>query len=535
VKGEKLNKTAFFSLISTISIPLASAQDTIGGGTTLEESLVQFANDLLIYEISSASGFVLYFIAPVAGFYFIQKNMLSFGFELFEERIDRHSYGRRDDDIPNGIKGLSIVTAFITTQMLGAFSAGILLATGLISILLAVIMQLGLLDGIELGGGGGNTPRTTNNGNNNAAQNTQNTNGNNGTSTNWNQLAQDVGGIASEINKMNSSGSSSGNNRGPERSMDNALDMMKRIQDKSGKGKILDTIEKDAVVLNDAIVEAENAINDGKIEINSVHDLKKRVDQLLADLHKFKNIAEASGSSERDIAKLEQELKNNNRPIGQQVQKIRKDLEKIKDAEKNELSHLEDEIDELVYAAELYAMILGFVGRLPKPLDKFTSDDRMMKSFIKRGVKRGILDKPPGAGKVVNFGTPYQNYARELKKSLNKLDGELGDINANIKRAEKLLEQELKIDKSEISQMKTAIEKVNKSGELVDQIEQEINSSGSIDSSSDISKNLISDLNYVKSELSSIKSELQQLETRMGSDTEYESKMSQKLRDIYQK
>lgn len=532
MNSQKGRKFMFLGLASLSFLPRTAA--AIGRDTGIEASLVRFANNILLFEVSSATDVLIYFIAPIAGFYFIQKNMLSYGFEMFEERIDRSSYHRTDDDIPNGIKGLSIVTSFITVQFLGMFGAGILFATAIISVVLGAIMQLGLLEG--LGGGGSSSSSSSSTRSTSSSNNTQpqgGSSGGGGSSTDWGSLIESTGNAINNLSSA-SNNSSSSSNRGPERSMDNALDMLERMKQKTSSGmSIHDILEKDAKTFNDAIDDAEQAINDGEVEMNSTHDLKKRCSQLVSDLMKFKNKTGSSNPKPQEIAQLEQDLNNKNRPLDQQAQKIAQDINRIKEAENSQLSHLEDEIDELHDAAELYAMLLGFVGRLPKPLDDFQSSQKLQKNFIKRGVKRGVIPKPAGAGKVVQFGQPYQQLANQLSNSLSQLEGELNDINHNINRAESLLEDEIKISKNEIKDIEASIESINKSGNLIDQVRSNITSSGNLDKNG-VCQSLWNDLDYIENELDGVSSELSQLKTRMGGDSEYESKMAEELRDIYQ-
>lgn len=454
MKSEKLKKTIFFSLISTISIPLASAQSSIGGGTSLEESLVQFANDLLIYEITSASGFVLYFLAPVAGFYFIQKNMLSFGFELFEERVGRHSFGNRHEDIPNGIKGLSIVTAFITTQMLGAFSAGILLATGLISIVLAIIMQLGLLEGIELGGGGGNTPtNTTTTGdtqNTSPPQNTQ-TQGGGGGGVNWGQIGQDVAGAVNQYNQYQQNQNND--------SLDAALDVFEPGQD------IIKLVDKEPMDFRDHVQHIKDGKKKDKSDVNSFEDISTRFDHIESEMedlkkNKFKPDVNRVSSTRSSLDwGTEAELKNfNYTELINQLQNLKGELNRLKSNQKNQATVFHDHLDESWDDIQAFIKLHQFSQNLPGGPGGVASDNELLSDLVQkasnrnqlggRSIQQGMNDFKQALNKLDNFDAAHKNIIQNLESelsdemSLNQTEGdELKRISTEEKKIVKIAQE----------------------------------------------------------------------------------------------
>lgn len=134
--GNKKSKllASVISLSAYISSVSAQGFSVIGGSGGTEASMVEFFNEMVFYgfQVDSVAGIMLFFVAPLFGFYMINKNIFEIGFESFEERIDRSNYARTNEDLPTGLKGAALAVAFITVQVVGFLGTFmLLLITGL--------------------------------------------------------------------------------------------------------------------------------------------------------------------------------------------------------------------------------------------------------------------------------------------------------------------------------------------------------------------------------------------------------------------
>ena len=141
-------KTKLLSSLLFLS-SAASAQsldELVGSNLTLEESLVQFVNSLTSFQVGGAEEVLLYVVTPLIGFYYLILNFVTMAYENFQDEVDRPAWRNTDDSIPTGMRGFAMITSVITVLFLGTAGAGILLVTGLISLILALLMFLGLFE-----------------------------------------------------------------------------------------------------------------------------------------------------------------------------------------------------------------------------------------------------------------------------------------------------------------------------------------------------------------------------------------------------
>lgn len=166
--GNKKSKLLASALLITSYVHSVSAQglSSIGGGYgNAEATMVEFFNEMVFYgfQVDSVAGITLFFIAPLFGFYMINKNIFEIGFESFEERIDRTSYGRTNEDIPTGLKGAALAVAFITVQVVGLLGTFMLLLITGLAYTAWLLNFIGLFGDYSGGGssGGGGSPSST--------------------------------------------------------------------------------------------------------------------------------------------------------------------------------------------------------------------------------------------------------------------------------------------------------------------------------------------------------------------------------------
>lgn len=526
----KIRKSVYAAFLSVLSIPLSLAQITegsggfggIGGGvgnTGVEASLVEFANTILLFQVGSAADVLLYFVAPMAGFYFVQKNMLSYGFELFEERIDRHTYGRTDDDVPNGIKGLSIVTGFITVQMLGSLSAGILLATGLISMLLAFLMQFGLLEGgLDWGGdggghGGGNNNGGNNGGNNNNGGGGQPTQGGGGGgNVNWNQVGQTAANFANNVNQAQQNRNS--------RSIEEALEVFDSGTD------VPTLIDKEPSDFRNHVNEIRNARKGDAEDLESLEtvlDRMQNIEQKMEDMQQYatNDIQDNNDWPDSELRKQFQGWEMSDTNVINILRKIREDLQRVKEDQKNTASSLQDQLDKSWDDIQIYIKIHEFSQKLPKSPDRLANNNQLLAELAEEARDRNL------AG-----GRSQQQAKKDFRDALEKI-GQFESAHQNLlENFESELEQDLKIDKNDgedLNDISTQDEAIISTAKNVDQLLNQISpGGGGTPSQSEVENKL----GLIKGLGEQIDNEVQDIYSIVESEGKFENKSYRKLKDL---
>lgn len=132
--GRTTRKLAGLGIFSSVSASLSAAQVTGSGSSVSEEQFIELFNQILFtFEADTIADVFLFFILPIFGYYFINKNIFSVAFENFHERIGREEWRRTDDELPTGVKGLSLVVAFMTVQITGIFGTALLFITAVLA------------------------------------------------------------------------------------------------------------------------------------------------------------------------------------------------------------------------------------------------------------------------------------------------------------------------------------------------------------------------------------------------------------------
>lgn len=530
MEAGKIKQSVYLAFVSTLSVPFTSAQITegsggfggIGGGvgnTGVEASLVEFANTILLFQVGSAADVLLYFLAPIAGFYFIQKNMLSYGFELFEERIDRHTYGRTDDDVPNGIKGLSIVTGFITVQMLGMLGAGVLLATGLLSMLLAFLMQFGLLEGALSGGdgdnrGGNNTGGGNNGGNNNngggGTQNTQG--GGGGGNVNWNQVGQAAAGAVNELSQAQQNRNS--------RSIEEALEVFDSGTD------VPTLIDKEPADFRNHVNEIRNARKDDAEDLNSLEtivDRMKNIEEKMEDMQQYatNDIQDSNDWPDSEIRKQFQGWEMSDTNVPNILRKIKDDLQRVKEDQKNTASTLQDQLDHSWDDIQIYIKIHEFSQKLPKNPGGVASNNQLLSELADEARDRNL------AG-----GRSQQQAKKDFRDTLEKIDRFESAHQNLLENFESELEQDLKIDKNDgedLNDISTQDKAIISSAKNVDQLLSQIPTGGGSNPSQSLVENK---LGLIKGLGEQIDSEVQDIYSIVESEGKFENKSYKRLKDL---
>ena len=435
--SEKFRKFFYITGLYLISVPLTAAQ-TIGGNQGIEASLLEFMSTILVFEIESVQGVLLYFLAPIAGFYFIQKNMLSYGFELFEERIDRNTYGRTDDDIPNGIKGLSIITSFITVQMLGRISTSILFATALLSILLGALMQFGLLQG--LGSGSSSSSRSSrsssNNSNNTQSQSTSQPQSSGGSSVNWSQLGQTAGNFVNNVQQNRQ--------KKQNQSIKDALSVFSNGTD------VIDVIDHYPSDFSNHV----QSINNGKQGVaEDVKSVEKVLDRMEHIENEMEDLETRSANDMREAnsgglnwgadSEIRSKIDSWDNDMREQLKNLREELKRIKKDQKNVDNSLQDEIDESWDDIQVYIKIHKFAEKLPGGPGNVANDNDLMNELVNVARNRNL------AG-----GRSAGDAKNQFRSKLNNIDRWEARHRGIVQNFENELEDELEIEDTEATRLK---------------------------------------------------------------------------------
>lgn len=518
---ERLRKYFYLTGLYLVSVPLTAAQ-TIGGSPSIEESLLEFMSTILVYEIESVQGVLLYFVAPMAGFYFVQKNMLSYGFELFEERIDRNTYGRTDDDIPNGIKGLSIVTSFITVQMLGRVSPGILFATALISILLGALMQFGLLQ--EMSGGGSSSSSsssTSSSNNNNNQRSSQSQSSSSGSGVDWSKLGQTAGNFVNNVQQNQQ--------KKQNQSIKDALSVFSTGTD------VIDVIDHYPTDFRNHVQSINNGKTGVKEDVESVEQVLNRMEHIENEMNGLERLAaedlreaNSGGLDWGNDSRIHNKIDSWHNDMRDQLRNLREELRRIKKDQKNQVSTLNDEIDESWDDIQVYIKIHQFAERLPGGPGAVANDNDLLNTLV-TDARNMNLAGSRSAGDA-------KNEFRSKLKNIDKWETAHKNIVQNLEGA---LEDELKIEDTEASRLKQISsddDKIRRVAEQVKNAIEQMQSSGSLNNTNtppwtpDNVKNRMEKFKDLGKE---VDDEVQDIYSIAQQEGEFENETLKKLRELY--
>lgn len=468
--SKRFRKFFYLAGLYLVSVPFTAAQ-TIGGNQGIEASLLEFMGTILVFEIESVQGVLLYFLAPMAGFYFVQKNMLSYGFELFEERIDRNNYGRTDDDIPNGIKGLSIVTSFITVQMLGRVSPGILFATALLSILLGALMQFGLLQELS-GGGSSSSSRGSSSGgsssSNSNQRSSQSQSSSSGSGVNWSQLGQTAGNFVNNVQQNQQ--------KKQNQSIKDALSVFSSGTD------VINLVDKEPSDFRNHVQDIRSARKGDASDVNSLEEILDRMKHIENELENellnaakddLQDTTQAANSGGGGViwewgSDSEIRSKVDGWDMVAQLTNFHEELKRIKNDQKNNVGTLEDQLDASWDDIQLYIKIHQFSQKLPGGPKNVANDNDLLNTLVSEASNRNQLGGRATAQGKSDFRNVLEKIGRFEQAHKNLISDFEGE-----------LEKELKLDKNEVKDLKEISsddDKIRKASKRTKQLIEQIES-----------------------------------------------------------
>jgi hypothetical protein len=529
---QRLKKYFYLTGLYLVSVPLTAAQ-TIGGNQGIEASLLEFMSTILVFEIESVQGVLLYFLAPIAGFYFIQKNMLSYGFELFEERIDRNSYGRTDDDIPNGIKGLSIITSFITVQMLGRISTSILFATALLSILLGALMQFGLFQGLGGGSSSSSSTSTSSSSNNtNTQRSSQTQSSSSGSGVDWSKLGQTAGNFVNNVQQNQQNRQNQG--------IKDALSVFSSGTD------VIKLVDKEPSDFRNHVQDIRNARKGDASDVNSLEEIMDRMkhienelenellDAAKDDLQDTTQAANMGGGSILWEWGSDSEIRSKVDGWGMvdQLTNFNEELKRIKNDQKNNVGTLEDQLDASWDDIQVYIKIHKFAENLPGGPKNVATDNDLLNRLVSEASNRSQLNSRGTAQAKSDF-----------KAVLEKIDRFEQAHKTLISDFESELEKELKLDKTEVEDLKKISsddDKIrtaaNRTKQLIEQIESNYGGGGTpevdLSTGSPSPSQVKNQMDRIKDLGDEIDNHIQDIHSVVQTEGNFENESYKKLNDL---
>lgn len=522
----------------------ASAQsldELVGSNLTLEESLVQFVNSLTSFQVGGAEEVLLYVVTPLIGFYYLILNFVTMAYENFQDEVDRPAWRNTDDSIPTGMRGFAMITSVITVLFLGTAGAGILLATGLISLILALLMFLGLFEN-ENQGGNQQAPQQQQQQQQTPQQNQQPQN-----QTTW---ADALNAAANLFGTANNTFQ----NYQQQQQQQNANQLHESL--KYFDSDFISELEAAHNNLPDAdnyLQEAENAISNDKKACDKFRKILDRAETVEDELKDLISAASNEGAPSASPGSITYGSKpstnlydefdswystSNKRGPLFEVTKLKKQLERtVQDVPQ---STMEDDFDKLLRVLKSSTFpAMYFIYNMPFDLDDVISDSDKRKTIIQAADN---MNKHSSRG---NINTD----SSELQSALSYIRGDLNRFKDIINEAEEKSQGELKLDQSEVEQL-SRLAKDNKriqshlefllklltdtgtAGPSPSHFSQSGN--GKYDPST-VQPRIVNDLDGAYGKIQELQSEINSLEASIQSSGEHQTQFYQELEDLKSK
>ncbi len=467
----------------------ATAQ-TFGGELTVEESLIEFTNTVTTFQVETAGEVLLFIVMPIIGFYFLIKNFTSMGYETFEERIGRHDYYAKDEEIPTGMKGFSLVASATTVLTLGSISSGLLALAGVAALGLAGIIYTGLIPSRKSVSPSAPEPQPEPEPEPNQSQQQS--------FEAHKQLGEELVKTGKELEK----GYNKRNQQRQDKNFEEALryfesDMLSEINHVvSNYSKIENIISNAEDDLTDT---AKNSPDTFKSLTHRSGLISKLLDDYVSQSPATIDSFHSSTKPDRDFKKEIYNLEN-------QIKRCLKS-ESITPPD-DVFNDLLDELNFIVASAH-------FMHYCPIEMSRISSDRSEAKKVISQALNLGKVQNQSGRDEVEEL--------MRLGGWLDKRSDILKDI---IIRSERLSKREMKISQAEMNHIKKLVER---DGNIHTKLK---NMKKICSKNPNISKELSNDIVRAESKMSDIDNELASLESRVSAHGEFESQVYKKLKKL---
>lgn len=418
MESKKYKPAWILASLSTFSF-LASAQIT-GSNSNPEQQLIELFNQVMFtFEAQTTADIFLFFILPLFGFYFINKNIFEIAFENFHERIGREEWHGTNDELPTGVKGLSFVTAFMTVQILGGVGAWLLVSTAFLAFAAWAVSYMGLLNLDDLR-------------NEDVAENA------------IREVAGEEEEVEDALDDMERD-EEQGDTEAAEHDFEHALRAFE-----GSEQDLIKLIEYDEHELLRVIQEAEDAVNDSTVEKAKLSTLKQRVEDLqkrLVELSSSFN-DDADGRSLQNSSFEQTWEENNLEDINQMTEQINGHINNIKKLELKADEEVRDELDDLIRETKRVKRLAQFLDRLEHDLSRLKNDEEKLEQMVQQGKEQGVLDD--------NFVERLMGDKRKMKdlaSNLENLEQELDSVMPTLKKLIENLEGHVSIDEEDVQHL----------------------------------------------------------------------------------
>ncbi|PSG98716.1 MAG: hypothetical protein BRC29_01150 [Nanohaloarchaea archaeon SW_7_43_1] len=412
MKSKKL-KAVHISATFTLFLTKVSAQIIDSSGRPEDQLLEVFNQILLTFEAQSISEVFLFFILPLFGFYFINKNIFEIAFENFHERIDRHEWHNTDDELPTGVKGLAFVVAFMVVQITGAVGTWILVSTAALAFGAWVLSYMDLLNLDDLGGEGGNE-------------------------TVAEDVIRDAVGEGEDAIEDTEEDEDEEDVPSAENDFEHALSAFEGAEE-----DLIQLLEYDEHELLSVVQRANDAVDDTALERDKLSNFEDRMEnfqQKLINLSQSVNDdadgRSLGGSDFQDSWQnqdLDEIMSMTDQIIGHIV-----NLRKL-DVKNNE--DVRDELDDLIRETKRINRLSKFLNRLDHDLSRLSKDEQRLEQIVEQGKEQGVLDD--------NFVERLMGDKRkmsDLASNLEHLEDELDTVMPTLKKLIDNLEEHVTIE-----------------------------------------------------------------------------------------
>ncbi|MFT4892282.1 MAG: hypothetical protein ACI8Z7_000049 [Candidatus Nanohaloarchaea archaeon] len=418
MEGKKY-RTAFMATAMSAFSVLVSGQITGSTGNP-EEQLIELFNQVLFtFEAQSIADIFLFFILPLFGFYFINKNIFEIAFENFHERIGRDEWAYTDDELPTGVKGLSFVVAFMTVQIFGAFGTWLLVSTAGLAFAAWALSYMGLL----------NLDRE---GNEAAAEDA------------IREVAEEEEEGEEALDDMEED-EADGDTGTAEHDFEHALRAFEGAEE-----DLIEILEYDEHELIKIIQKAEDAVNDSTVEKGKLSTLHDRMDEFQKRITALSDsIGNDPDNNSLQGSDFQQTWDDKNLDnITDMADQINGHINNVKKLELKGNQEVRDELDDLIRETKRIKRLAQFLDRLDHDLSRLKNDEQRLEKMVQQGKEQGVLDD-----NFVERLMGDKRKMRDLASNLDNLEQELDSVMPTLKKLINNLEGHVTIGESEVDDL----------------------------------------------------------------------------------
>lgn len=490
-------------LISSVSAQ--STDELIGSNLTVEESLVQFVNAVITFEVNGTEDVLLYVVAPLLGFYYVILNFTTMAYENFQDEIDRPSWSNTDEEIPRGMRGFAMMTSVITVLFLGSAGAALLLSASLISFVLAIFMFFGLFETDEDQDNTDNTGNTQNGGG--AQQNTQQGNGGGGLADALNAGANLLGTANNTLNNLNQQNQQQQANQLQESLNYFMNDMVSEIERVSnGHSNVENLINQLNNELTDHTDFDPDTFKNTLQRAQKVEELATGIrNSIAADLN-------ADPNPNYNSSNLKTFLTSNiDRDLKKEVSGLEGQLERILSSAPS--SPPKDAFNDLLEELRYVVAVAHFMHYSPFSMAEISSDRSKAQKVVDIADSMNKIQSRPDNVDKVQIKAGWLDTRSSIPANL-------------IEESEKLCRKEMKISETEIKSIKGLIAEDEDLHGSLKYIDRNLSNYRNLPSSFE------NNANFAKNKIKDIDTILASLESKVATQHEFRSQIYEKLEEL---